>query len=165
MGSHLHGIGMGIEIERKFLVNGTGWKKTARGAVYCQGYLSLDPERTVRVRTVGDKGYMTVKGRSRGLARLEFEYEIPLADAVDLLDHLCIKPLIKKKRYRVKHEGLVWEVDEFSGENSGLVVAEVELESETQEFSPPDWLGEEVSEDPRYFNASLVLRPWKTWKS
>jgi CYTH domain-containing protein len=156
---------MGIEIERKFLVNGTGWKKTAQGVEYRQGYLTLDPERTVRVRIAGEKGYLTVKGGSRGLTRLEFEYEIAYADAVDLLDRLCIKPLLEKKRYRVEHQGLVWEVDEFAGENSGLVVAEVELESETQEFSPPDWIGEEVSADPRYFNASLVLRPWKTWKS
>lgn len=155
---------MGVEIERKFLVHGTGWKKTAQGTRYCQGYLSLNPERTVRVRTVGDKGYLTVKGKSSGIIRREFEYEISYADAVDMLDRLCIHPLIEKKRYRVKHKGFIWEVDEFFGENSGLIVAEIELDTELQVFSPPKWIGEEVSDDPRYYNASLVKKPWTKWK-
>jgi CYTH domain-containing protein len=155
---------MGVEIERKFLVHGTSWKKTAQGTRYCQGYLSLNPERTVRVRTVGDKGYLTVKGKNSGIVRREFEYEISYADAVDMLDRLCIHPLIEKKRYRVKCKGLIWDVDEFFGENSGLIVAEVELDNELQIFSPPKWIGEEVSDDPRYYNTSLVKNPWKMWK-
>ncbi len=155
---------MGIEIERKFLVNGTGWKKTGQGSRYRQGYLSLDPDRTVRVRTVGDKGYLTVKGKTSGIVRREYEYEVPYADAVVLLDKLCIKPLIEKDRYRVDSGGLVWEIDEFFGENSGLIIAEVELETEEQEFSAPEWIGEEVSGDARYYNASLVENPWPKWK-
>ena len=155
---------MGIEIERKFLLTGTEWKQLASGTPYRQGYLNSTKERTVRVRTIDDKGFLTVKGISVGASRLEFEYEIPLGDANTLLDELCEKPLIEKNRYKIEHQGFTWEVDEFFGENDGLVVAEIELESEDQAFDKPGWVGEEVTGDPRYFNSSLISKPFSTWK-
>jgi CYTH domain-containing protein len=120
-------------------------------------------ERTVRVRTVDAAGYLTIKGMSHGAARAEYEYEIPVADADELLDSLCERPLIEKTRYRVEHGGLVWEIDEFDGDNRGLVVAEVELKSADQAIVKPAWLGEEVTADRRYFNASLVEHPYTKW--
>ncbi len=155
---------MGVEIERKFLPAGNEWKRLAAGTAYRQGYLCADKDRTVRVRTVGDQGFITVKGASVGLARLEYEYKIPIDDADTLLDRLCQKPLIEKHRYKIDHAGFTWEVDEFSGENDGLVVAEIELESEGQLFDKPDWIGEEVTGDPRYFNANLIRYPYSQWK-
>lgn len=155
---------MGIEIERKFLLNGTAWKKLAEGTPYRQGYLNSTKERTVRVRTIGDKGFLTIKGISIGATRSEYEYEIPHADAAALLDDLCEKPIIEKNRYKIPHAGFTWEVDEFFGENDGLVVAEIELESEEQSFDKPDWVGEEVTGDPRYFNSSLITQPYSQWK-
>lgn len=154
---------MGTEIERKFLVVGDAWRQGAMGVLYRQGYLCTTPERTARVRVAGDKGYLTVKGSRTGVSRLEFEYPIPLEDAQAMLDALCIRPLIEKTRYRIDHEGLVWEVDEFAGENAGLVIAEVELEREDQEVSLPAWVGKEVSADDRYANSSLAERPFSTW--
>lgn len=154
---------MGVEIERKFLVAGDGWRLGAEGLAYRQGYLTTDPDRTVRVRLAGDRGYLTVKGRPQGLVRAEFEYPIPPDDAHALLDRLCLKPLIEKTRYRVAHGGRVWEVDEFHGENEGLVVAEVELDDATAAVDLPGWVGREVSSDPRYSNASLVARPFTRW--
>lgn len=155
---------MGVEIERKFLVRSMEWKENAQGTVFKQGYLSLEPERTVRVRIVGEKGYLTIKGLVHGISRHEFEYEIPLDDARVMLEEHCFKPVLEKIRYRIMHEGFVWEVDEFLGENMGLIIAEVELEYESQPFVTPDWLGCEVSGDPRYYNSSLVKNPWPTWK-
>lgn len=154
---------MGTEIERKFLVVGDAWRQGASGTDYRQGYLCTTPERTVRVRVAGDKGYLTIKGARKGVSRLEFEYAIPLADAQAMLDSMCVRPLIEKTRYRVAHEGLEWEVDEFAGENAGLVVAEVELEREDQEVPLPAWVGKEVSTDDRYANANLAERPFSTW--
>ena len=110
-----------------------------------------------------DKGYLTVKGVSRGAVRVEYEYEIPKVEAEAMLDDLCEKPLIEKIRCKIEHKGLVWEVDEFLGENSGLIVAEVELESEDQKFVKPKWIGEEVTGDPRYFNANLIHHPYSKW--
>ena len=153
---------MGTEIERKFLVTGTAWK-TAPGKRYRQGYLNSVKERVVRVRTIDDRGYLTVKGLTIGASRAEFEYEIPLEDASQMLDQLCERPLIEKTRYRVEHGGLVWEIDEFFGDNQGLVVAEVELESESQPFERPAWAGDEVTGDPRYFNSNLIKMPYSTW--
>jgi CYTH domain-containing protein len=155
---------MGKEVERKFLVRGEGWKKGARGRAYLQGYLSLDPERTVRVRLAGDEGLLTVKGRTTGMTRSEFEYGIPSGDALFMLENLCLQPLIEKTRYRVEHGGMTWEVDEFSGANSGLVIAEIELAREDQSIVLPAWAGTEVTGDPGYFNASLVLNPWNAWQ-
>ena len=154
---------MAQEIERKFLVAGDAWRALAEGVVYRQGYLSTVADRTVRVRSVGAKGYLTVKGITVGATRTEFEYEIPLADADVMLDELCIRPLIEKTRHKIALDGLVWEVDVFAGDNHGLVVAEVELAREDQAFRLPDWIGEEVTDDPRYYNANLVAHPYKAW--
>jgi len=154
---------MGTEIERKFLVKGDSWRQGATGTVYRQGYLSTVKERTVRERTVGDVGWLTIKGLTRGATRTEFEYAVPLADATQMLNELCEQPLIEKTRYRIPHAGLVWEVDEFAGVNEGLIVAEVELSSEDQQVELPAWVDAEVSGDPRYFNANLVAHPYSRW--
>ena len=154
---------MAREIERKFLVIGDAWRALAEGVVYRQGYLSTDAKRTLRVRVAGPKGTLTVKGMTVGATRTEFEYEIPLSDAEAMLDALCIRPLIEKTRHRIEFDGLVWEVDVFAGDNHGLVVAEVELAREDQAFRLPDWIGEEVTDDPRYYNANLVAHPYKDW--
>jgi CYTH domain-containing protein len=155
--------GMPREIERKFLVKGISWKKGASGELYRQGYLVADRERTVRVRVAGEDGFLTIKGTSKGLTRAEYEYPIPATEANEMLDTLCPKPLIEKYRYRLEHAGLLWEVDEFLGENRGLTLAEVELADEDQRISLPDWAGEEVSHDPRYFNANLARHPFSRW--
>ncbi len=154
---------MAKEIERKFLVTGEEWRAMAQGTRYRQGYLSTVKERTVRVRTIDDKGFLTVKGVSLGATRSEYEYEIPAADADEMLDDLCEKPIIEKNRYKIPIGDVTWEVDEFLGVNDGLIVAEVELRSEDQSFPKPDWIGDEVTGDPRYFNANLIARPFSTW--
>ena len=154
---------MAKEIERKFLVIGEEWKHGTSGVSYRQGYLSTVKERTVRVRTVGDKGFLTIKGVTVGVSRSEFEYPIPTADANAMLDDLCERPLIEKTRYKVQHAGLTWEIDEFFGENRGLIVAEVELKDEQQTFDLPSWVGKEVSGDPRYFNSNLIKTPYTQW--
>jgi len=154
---------MGKEIERKFLVIGNDWRALAQGTMYRQGYLNSAKERTVRVRTVGDKAFLTVKGITVGATRAEYEYEIPFADCNALLDNLAEKPLIEKKRYKIKQDAFVWEIDEFFGENQGLIVAEIELTSEDQKFEKPHWVGEEVTGDPRYFNSNLIKHPFTKW--
>ena len=151
------------EIERKFLVVGDAWKALADGVRYRQGYLSVVKERTVRVRTIGDRGTLTIKGLTRGISRLEFEYDIPVAEAIVMLEEVCAQPLIEKTRFTIRLGPLTWEVDEFNGVNRGLVVAEVELASVGQRFERPAWVGEEVSNDPRYLNANLVRHPYTTW--
>ena len=153
---------MGKEIERKFLVAGDAWRQ-GEGVVYRQGYLNTDKHRTVRVRVVGDQGYLTIKGITQGATRQEYEYTIPVADASDMLDELCEGPIIEKRRYRIPQGPLVWEVDEFFGDNQGLVVAEVELEREDQPVDKPSWLGKEVTGDARYYNANLVQHPYSQW--
>jgi adenylate cyclase len=154
---------MAQEIERKFLVTDFSWRSAATGQLYRQGYLPTRDQTTVRVRIVGDCGYLTLKGPSTGITRLEFEYEIPLADAEMMLAQLCPPPLIEKWRYRLRVGEHVWEIDEFLGDNAGLLMAEVELASETESFERPSWVGQEVSHDPRYYNANLVKRPYTTW--
>jgi CYTH domain-containing protein len=154
---------MGREIERKFLVRGDSWRALAKGTTYRQGYLNSVKERTVRLRMAGDKAYLTIKGLTVGASRMEFEYEIPPTDCNTMLDALAERPLIEKKRYKISFDGLCWEIDEFSGENAGLIVAEVELESEDQAFKKPDWVGDEVTGDPRYFNANLIKHPYNRW--
>lgn len=154
---------MAVEVERKFLVTGTGWKGDATGVPFRQGYLSTVKERTVRVRIEGDRARLTIKGLTTGISRLEFEYGIPLPDATCMLDELCERPLIEKTRYRVTDGPHVWEIDEFHGVNEGLVVAEIELTSTRESFDRPFWLGREVSDDPRYFNANLVTHPFRQW--
>jgi adenylate cyclase len=153
---------MAKEIERKFLVK-DNWQPQAAGITIAQGYLSTVPERTVRVRIKGDKGYLTIKGKNQGISRAEFEYEIPLADAEELLK-LAEQPILSKVRYLEQHGNRLWEIDVFAGENQGLVVAEVELPDEQAEFSRPDWLGQEVSGDVRYYNANLIKFPFSLWK-
>jgi len=154
---------MAKEIERKFLVKGADWQRLAKGTRYRQGYLNSVKERTVRVRTIDDKGYLTVKGMTIGATRSEYEYEIPAADADAMLTDLCEKPLIEKNRYKIAKGSHVWEIDEFFGENRGLVVAEVELAREEEAFEKPAWIGEEVTGDPRYFNSNLIKHPFTKW--
>ena len=154
---------MGKEIERKFLVVGDAWRQLATGTMYRQGYLSTVKERTVRVRTIGDQGYLTIKGITTGVSRTEFEYPIPVAHANAMLDDLCERPLIEKHRYQIDFSGLIWEVDEFHGDNQGLILAEVELAEENQQFDKPEWIGVEVSGDPRYFNSNLTKNPYSKW--
>lgn len=156
---------MAQEIERKFLVRGDQWRLNAAGTVYRQGYILTDPQRVVRVRIAGESACLTLKGESQGWTRPEFEYPIPMADAEEILRSLCQGPLIEKTRYRVAHGDLVWEVDEFAGDNAGLIVAEVELPEENYALDLPDWVGLEVSHDSRYFNASLVEHPYRQWQS
>jgi len=153
---------MGIEIERKYLVRNKEWQTLGSAIPYSQGYLVADGVRTVRVRLAGRNGYLTIKGKSEGFRRKEFEYVVPYADALEMLG-LCALPLIEKQRTRVLHEGKIWEVDEFYGENNGLIIAEIELKSEDETFSVPNWIGEEVTGDPRYYNSSLVRNPFKNW--
>jgi CYTH domain-containing protein len=151
------------EIERKYRVKGNGWRDPGAGVPYRQGYLSTGAERTVRVRLIRDKGWLTIKGITVGATRSEYEYEIPADEAGEMLDNLCERPLIEKTRYRIEHQGLIWEVDEFDGDNAGLIIAEVELEAEGQAIVLPDWVGEEVTDDPRYYNANLIANPFTRW--
>ena len=155
---------MAQEIERKFLVVGTSWKHGATRTLIRQGYLSSAEECTVRVRIAGREAFLTVKGPSRGITRTEFEYPILVDDAEAMLDAFCERPLIEKTRWVVAFAGFTWEVDEFHGENAGLVVAEVELKSEDEKFTKPAWVGAEVSSDPRYFNSRLLKDPYKNWR-
>lgn len=152
---------MAVEIERKFLVIGQPWLQVP-GVVFRQGYLNRDKARTVRVRVAGDAAFLTIKGVSVGATRAEFEYPIPLADAEALLT-LCEGPLIEKTRHVLTHAGMAWELDVFAGDNAGLVVAEVELQSEDLVFAHPDWLGEEVTQEARYFNSNLARHPYRQW--
>ena len=156
---------MGIEIERKFLVRDVTVLLGAAGTTMRQGYLSTDPDRTVRVRLAGTRGFITIKGAASadGKSRAEYEFEIPAADAGELLDRLALRPLIEKTRYRISHDGATWEVDVFSGANEGLVVAEIEVPSAATPVALPPWVGGEVTGDARYYNASLVGRPYSEW--
>ena len=154
---------MGKEIERKFLVEGDEWRGESKGTRIRQGYLVTELERSVRVRVRGETGTLTVKGESRGAVRAEYEYAIPKDDAEAMIDDLCLRPLIEKTRHVVAHGGQVWEIDVFEGDNAGLVVAELELDDEDESFERPPWLGDEVTDDPRYYNANLVENPFRTW--
>lgn len=154
---------MGVEIERKFLLQGDAWRGLGQAVLLRQGYLSSARERVVRVRIEGEQAMLTIKGANVGATRGEWEYPIPLADAAELLDGLCEQPLIEKVRHRIEHAGMVWEVDEFLGANAGLIVAEIELASEDQPFEKPEWIGAEVSGDARYYNANLIRHPFSQW--
>lgn len=157
---------MATEIERKFLVRDDSWRTHASvGTPYRQGYLSSATTCSIRVRVAGDKGFLNIKSATLGARRTEYEYEIPLQDANELLVQLCTHPLIEKVRYLVQHADHTWEVDVFEGENAGLVIAEIELEHEQESFELPQWAGEEVTGDPRYYNVSLVARPYRDWTS
>lgn len=154
---------MAREIERKFLVTRLPDLAGVDGQPMVQGYLRADADGSVRLRITGDGAVLTVKGPSRGNTRLEFEYDVPDADAREMLEALAVGVPVEKVRYRIPHEGYVWELDVFSGSNGGLVVAEVELEDPEDEPPRPDWLGREVSGDPRYYNASLAWEPFSGW--
>lgn len=155
---------MAFEIERKFLVDTKKWQPAAPGTQLIQAYLGLDPLPVVRIRIKGEKAVLTIKGPSRTITRPEFEYEIPLADAQELLK-LAISEPIAKTRYEVFHDGLKWEIDVFSGKNEGLVIAELELLNENQQFNLPEWVLEEVSGDGRYYNSYLSEHPFQEWSN
>ncbi len=154
---------MGMEIERKFLTASDSWRHGATGIPYAQGYLCRGTGRTVRVRVAGEKAFITIKGPVQGISRAEFEYPIPVSDAQELFA-LCEKPVIQKVRFTIFDEGHFWEIDEFEGENSGLIVAEIELISEEASFSLPSWVGREVTGDPRFYNSNLIVSPFCSWK-
>jgi adenylate cyclase len=153
---------MASEIERKFLVTDDTWRDGSPGVRIAQGYLSHDPERTVRVRLAGPDAWLTIKGITRGLTRAEFEYAIPPDEALALLA-LCLPAAIDKTRYRISHGNHVWEIDVFHGENDGLVIAEVELSDEAELPEIPPWAGAEVSADARYYNSNLARQPFSSW--
>ncbi|QLE50166.1 CYTH domain-containing protein [Nostoc sp. C057] len=154
---------MAKEIERKFLVKGDSWRGLVEGSVYRQGYIATQDKVAVRIRIVGEKSYLTIKGPSIKYSRLEFEYPIPVEDAQEMLEALCERPFIEKIRYKIQLGGLIWEIDEFDGVNKGLILAEVELTNENQEIELPSWIGQEVSDDSRYFNSNLVKHPFSQW--
>lgn len=155
---------MALEIERKFLVSSDDWQDhTHQSTPLSQGYLNSNKERTVRVRIAGDRGILTIKGKTIKTTRQEFEYDIPLAEARKLL-LLCEQPIIEKTRYLVTADELLWEIDVFEGVNKGLTVAEVELQSEEQKIDLPSWVGQEVSDDPRYYNSNLIRHPFQDWE-
>lgn len=154
---------MGKEIERKFLVKGSNWQKSLKGSLIQQGYIVNRKEKVVRIRIMNNKGYLTIKGTTTGATRNEYEYAIPLEDARQMLNNLCEKPILEKHRYKINHDGMTWEIDIFHGENEGLIVAEIELEYEDQEFEKPDWVDMEVTDDPNYFNSNLVKNPYSQW--
>ncbi len=153
---------MGIEIEKKFLVT-TLPADLAPGVDICQGYLLNTPDKVVRVRIQGEKGFLTIKGPPVALVRPEFEYEIPVTDARQMLDRFCDRKIIEKSRHTCLHQGMTWVIDRFSGANHGLVVAEIELASSDQPFSIPPWAGPEVTHDPAYLNANLAKHPFRFW--
>ena len=155
-------MGVGTEIERKFLVVGNDWRAGASGTSYIQGYLSRDVARIVRIRLAGPAAYLTIKGIVHGASRPEFEYPIPLSDAQQLMN-LCLRPLVEKTRHVIKFAGKRWEVDEFHGDNRGLILAEIELSREDESIDIPPWIGQEVSGDPRYFNSYLSEHPYTQW--
>jgi len=154
---------MKTEIERKFLVLNEDYKEKAEVVSIQQGFLCADSTGVVRIRIEGMKATITIKGQTTGLERTEFEYEIPLNDAEFLLENNCIRPTIKKKRYKTVYEGFLWEIDKFMDENEGLVIAEIELPETHTTFKIPEWVGEEVTNNPKYYNASLATKPFKSW--
>lgn len=154
---------MSRETERKFLVKDFSFKKHLKGILIKQGYLCAEEGVSVRVRTAEDRGYLTIKGKSTGISQDEYEYEIPADDAEEMLKKMCIQPVIEKYRYKLEHKGFVWEIDEFLKDNEGLIVAEIELENEGQEFPLPDFIGREVTYDYRYRNSYLAKHPYKLW--
>jgi CYTH domain-containing protein len=155
---------MAKEIERKFLVNHKKWQSVEKpaGNLYRQGYLLTDPTKTIRVRQTTEKSFLTIKGLSVGATRPEYEYEIPMNDAKELLDNFSVSEL-SKIRYEVLHENKIWEVDEFLGDNTGLLIAEIELTSEDENFSIPSWIGQEVTGQDNYYNSNLTIEPYKNW--
>jgi CYTH domain-containing protein len=156
---------MGLEIERKFLVKWQEWQNIEKppGVFYKQGYIVNEKDKNIRIRIAGNKAFLTIKGKTSGFSKPEFEYEIPVSEAEQLLS-LFTENSIEKIRYKISFDGKIWEVDVFTGENEGLVVAEIELQSETEIFLLPEWAGDEVTEDTRYYNANLINYPYKKWE-
>ena len=155
---------MGKEIERKFTVINDSWKQTvSRSSCFRQGYMGTDEKASVRIRLEDDKANINIKSATLGIQRQEYEYQIPSSDANEMLDTLCHKPLIEKTRHFVIYQGKTWEIDVFEGDNQGLIVAEIELDSENEQFELPSWAGEDVSHDTRYYNVCLVKHPYKDW--
>lgn len=155
---------MHIEIERKFVVRNDSWKRDAdAGTPYIQSYLCIEENRVIRVRITGTQAFLSLKFASSLMIRDEYEYEIPCADAQRIMKFFSDRPPVEKLRYKVRHGNHLWEIDVFTGENQGLIVAEIELQSPGETFDRPDWLGEEVTEDGRYVNAALYLRPFNSW--
>ena|SRR5688572_14549408 len=156
---------MGIEIERKYLIKEDLWSSVdkGKGIYYKQGYLLTDPNKTIRIRISDRNAFLTIKSSTKGASRLEFEYEIPLKDAQELLDAFSVSS-ISKIRYEVEYAGKIWEVDEFLEDNQGLIVAEIELRSETESFELPGWIAKEVTEEIKYYNSNLSMKPFITWE-
>jgi len=156
---------MAIEIEHKFLLIGDDWRNHIdRSVNYCQGYLSAQPTSSIRVRISDNHAWLNIKSATIGNQRHEYEYEIPMADAQEILHNLCRKPLIEKIRHFVTDDGNLWEIDEFAGDNQGLIVAEIELSETGQSFSKPSWIGKEVTDDLRYYNNNLAIHPYSEWR-
>lgn len=156
---------MATEIEHKFLLKNDNWReKVSYRAIYKQGYLTSQPTSSIRVRISDKQAWLNIKSATIGTQRSEYEYEIPLCDAEEILENLCLKPVIEKIRYFIKHESHLWEIDEFAGENAGLIVAEIELNSQDEAFEKPDWLGKEVTQDVRYYNNNLAKFPYSQWR-
>ena len=155
---------MAVEIERKFLVDTIPQSGISKSKIVKQGYMVNDERQVVRVRSMDQDYFLTIKSNTKGLSRLEFEYAISEEDARDMFQHLCGSNVIEKTRHYIEHQNHLWEVDEFHGKNQGLIVAEVELESESETFQRPDWVGDEVSHDPRYYNINLTKTPYENWK-
>ena len=155
---------MALEIERKFLVNKAAWAAEMKpaGDFYHQAYLLTDPNKTIRVRLSRNEAYLTIKGKVEGATRQEFEYQIPQTDAQELLDNYTETGLIKT-RYKIMHEGKLWEIDEFAGENEGLIIAEIELTSEDEKFALPPFVSEEVTGQEKYYNSHLSVNPFRNW--
>lgn len=158
---------MGIERERKFLLKQDSWRKDAgNGVLYLQGYIHSDADKAVRIRVAGGQGFITIKGsqlEGDPTARPEFEYEIPRVDAKEMLKNFCSNGYVEKMRYIIPYKGFAWEVDEFLGDNSGLIVAEIEFHSEGQEIPLPEWVDKEVTDDIKYINANLATKPYSSW--
>lgn len=156
---------MGDEIERKFLVNSGGWRPdVVKASKIKQGYIAVNEQCAVRIRVTDSEALLNIKSAGLAIARKEYEYAIPADDAVEMMEHFCPRHFIEKTRYYVPYQDRVWEIDVFEGPNEGLVTAEIELESETDSFSLPDWIGEEVSGDPRYLNNNLAVEPFQSWR-
>jgi adenylate cyclase len=160
----LQGNLMAIEIEHKFLLSNNNWREQiARSVKYRQGYLSSQATSSIRIRIIDDHAWLNIKSATIGTHRHEYEYEIPLHDANEIINMLCRKPIIEKTRHFVTHDGNTWEIDEFDGDNRGLIIAEIELSEIGKPFSKPHWLGEEVTHDLRYYNNNLAIHPYSEW--
>ena len=156
---------MGLEIERKFLIEKDLWYALSKpaGNMIQQAYLVNEPDKVIRIRTAGNSGYLTIKGPNVGATRLEYEYPVPVHEAEEIIDHFTTKS-IKKVRYKIEFDGKIWEIDEFFGENDGLIIVEIELKSQDEPFEKPSWIGEEVTSDLRYYNSYLIDHPYNSWK-